>query len=228
MARVLRAFAWIVVYACVGTVLSEIALAAYLAHAWKLDGERLAKAMAVAQGVEPASVPGSPNQESAPVEQPSFDQVLERRALAVRSLEIREEALKSGIEQLRFEQRKLAEEKKQYRQLKDSFESELASLQKGALATGREEVRRTLESIRPKQAKEQLLEMLQKNELDEVVALLSGMPDAKRAKIVGEFKTQTEAEKLAEILRRVREATAVSAVTENAQKQLTQPKPAGP
>ncbi len=60
------------------------------------------------------------------------------------------------------------------------------------------------ENIKPKQAKEQILKMLDNQEMNEVVTILSGMPIGKRAKIVGEFKTPEETEKLDEILRLIR------------------------
>ena len=67
-------------------------------------------------------------------------------------------------------------------------------MQKGAAATGSEDVRRTLETIKPKQAKELLVLMLEQKEMDDVVVLMAGMPDGKRAKIIAEFKTPAEVE----------------------------------
>ena len=225
MARIFRAVTWLVVYGCVGTVLTGILLLGYVAHAWQVDRERLAQTLAVAQG----GVAALPREKAAgagesPAEQASYEQVIERRALASRNLELREQSLKSAIERLRSGQKDLVAEENRYQQVKESFEKEVKAVRDGAQTAGREEVRLTLESIKPKQAKEQLLQMLEKHELDEVVTLLSAMPDAKRARIIGEFKAPAEAEKLAEILRRIREAAPVTSPAENVEKQLKEGK----
>jgi hypothetical protein len=70
---------------------------------------------------------------------------------------------------------------------------------------GIEAVRRTLESLRPSQAKELIQEMLSRNEQDQVVILLQGMNNSKRARIIGEFRTPEETAKIADILKQLRE-----------------------
>ena len=106
----------------------------------------------------------------------------------------------NSLSNLQFEQSKLADEKKRYQQIREGFDAKLLSMSEGATASGRDEVRRTLENIKPKQAKALLLEMLDKKEIDEVVTILSPMTDAKRAKIFAEFKSEDELEKLSEVL----------------------------
>lgn len=228
MKRVIRLLGSVVVYTCVSTVLAGAAILTYLANAWELDREKLEKMLAVAQGTDTATS-GKPAAvvEPLPAEQASYEQILERRALAVRHLELREQAVKHDLDQVRFEHRRLADEEKQCRQLRKTFETELAAAQKNAQSEGRQEVLRTLESIKAKQAKEQLMRMLERNELDEVVSLMSAMSETKRAKIVAEFKTEIDSEKLADILRRIREAAPVTTAAGTAQKQLTRPNPAG-
>jgi hypothetical protein len=68
----------------------------------------------------------------------------------------------------------------------------------------------TLEAIAPKQAKEQLVKMLQdpkspaNDPMEDTVRILKAMPLDKRKKILAEFKTPEEVKTLAEILRVVR------------------------
>ena len=72
------------------------------------------------------------------------------------------------------------------------------------------EVQRTLEAIAPKQAKEQLLRMLAEAKtpadqpMEDVLRILKAMPLDKRKKILAEFKTPEEIEKLADVLREIR------------------------
>ena len=47
--------------------------------------------------------------------------------------------------------------------------------------------------------------MLDQKEVDDVVALLSGMTEGKRAKIIAEFKTPAEIDEIGDVLRRIRQ-----------------------
>lgn len=217
--------AWtMIVYACVGTIISQAIIMTYLISAWKIDGERWQQVLAAAQGIVPAEATEAQTKapEEKVAEQVSYDQILEARALKNRNLELREQELRNGLSQLQFEQGKLAEDKKRYKQLRDGFDAELLSMREGSTASGKDEVRRTLENIKPKQAKALILEMLDGKEIDDVVTLLSPMPDAKRAKIFGEFKSPEELEKLSEVLRRIRVGSPTANVPENTRKQLEQ------
>ncbi len=222
IARLLRTVGTMAVYFCVGTLISQAVIAGYLWITWGVDRGKIVQILAVARGIDLVKMEEEARlqTEQAAPEEVSYEQILQARAVEVRHLELREEALGNGLEQLAFEQRKLAEENARYTQLKTAFEAEVASLDKGSKAQGLEENRRTLETIKPKQAKEQLLLMLDKQELDKVVVLLAAMPAAKRARIVGEFKTAEEAEKLSEILRKIREGIPQAAIAEQTQEKL--------
>jgi lysophospholipase L1-like esterase len=132
------------------------------------------------------------------------------------------------LDQLRQQQGKLADERKQVQKLRDDFDKELRTTREGALAVGGEQARQILENIKPKQAKEQLLDMLKNDEMDKVVTLLAGMSDSKRAKIVGEFRTPEEAQQLSDILRRIREGAPEAALSDDAQQKLEPPQPLKP
>ena len=217
--------AWIMfVYACVGTMISLVIIMTYLISAWKIDDQRWLRIIAAAQGIQPAET--LPTQakgaEEKSSEQPSFDQILETRAIKSRNLELREQELRNGLSQLQLEQTKLAEDRKSYKRLRDEFDAQLLSMREGSAASGKEEVRSTLENLKPKQAKALILDMLENKEIDDVVTLLSPMPDAKRAKILGEFKTAEELEKLSEVLRRIRVGLPSANPPENTRKQLEQ------
>ena len=222
--RLLGAAGTMIVYACVGTIISQAVILAYLISTWKIDNQRWLSVIAAAQGIQPAG--GAETQtkvaEEKVAEQPSLDQILETRSLKYRNLELREQELKNSLSQFQLEQTKLAEDKKSYKQLRDEFNAQLLSMREGSVASGKEEVRNTLENLKPKQAKALIQEMLNKKEIDDVVTLLSPMPDAKRAKIFGEFKTDEEMEQLSEVLRRIRVGSPTANVPENTRKQLEQ------
>lgn len=193
--------------AALATLLTEAIVLGYLWTAWDVNEDKIVQMLAIAQGVDLFAIKEELDikRDEIADEQISYEDILKQRALDVRHIELREESLASGISQVDFEMRRLVQERKRYDQIKQAFETTLASLEEGAEAEGLEENRRALESIKPKQAKEQLMLMLAADEMDDVVLLLAEMSDVKRSKILTEFKTPDEMEKLAEILRRIRE-----------------------
>jgi hypothetical protein len=156
-----------------------------------------------------------------------YEQVLEARALKDKNLQLRALALDNDWAQLKSNRLELADAQKRYKLQLADFNSRLDSVAKGAKVSGRDEVRRILESIKPKQAKELVLGMLDNKEDEEVVLLLSGMTDSKRAKLLGEFKTADENKKIDEVLRRIRQGVPEAPLAETARGQLKPPGPAG-
>jgi hypothetical protein len=216
-------------YLCIGTVLTLCLLLGYAFSKGYLEKEKVTKIIAVVQGNDLSTIGGGANladsiKLSETHEQPSLEDIEKRRAVQVRNLELREEALQTGLERMRFEQRKLTDEKNNYDQITSAFEKQLEELHTGTLATGRENIRLIWESIKPKQAKEQMLQMIQAREQVDVVAILSAMPVGKRAKIIGEFKTPEESKTLEEILDLIRRGVPEVKVVSNAEKQLEEAK----
>ncbi|MCR4414087.1 MAG: hypothetical protein NUV77_16855 [Thermoguttaceae bacterium] len=222
MGRLVRGFWGLVLYFCLATVIAEAIMLVYAARTWQIDRTRLARMLAVARGQPTDSVP-PPAPPPPPPEPVSYQQVLDARALRDKNLQLREQALVNALAQMRADQQKLADDEKRYKQQRAAYEKELADLSQGAVAAGRDEVRRILQSVKPKQAKEIVLQMLDAKETKEVVALLSGMTDAKRAKILGEFKTPEENQKIEEVLRLIRQGEPQATVAEKAKDQLKRP-----
>ena len=229
ISRLLALAASAVVYFCVATCIAEAIIVGYVCSAWQLDRRKMIQILAVAHGIDLAGTgreaeTGQPP----PPEQVSLEQISQARALHVRHLELREQALKSALDQLRFEQQKLADERKRYDKQKEDFEAKLLAVQEEAQGSGVAQLTAIMEKIKAKQAKQQILQMLEDNEINQVVLLLSGMQDSKRAKIIGEFKTPEESDKLAEVLRRIRDGVPEAGLAEDAQKQLKPSPPIGP
>jgi hypothetical protein len=227
MRRLLGMLTALFVYFCVGTVITTCLMVGYAMSKGYLSSEKIAKMVAVAKGTDAelavsATLAADPEKTTEIPEQPSFDEIETKRAIHTRNLELREQSLSSGLARIRFEQTKLADEKQNYDRLKGDFEKQLAELHTGSQATGRDNIRQIWESIRPKQAKEQMLQMIAAGEQNDVVAILNAMPVAKRAKIIGEFKTQEESTKLEDILRRIRQGEPEMKVLDTATDQVKQ------
>ena len=201
-----------------------------IASKWQLDRDRLAQMLAVASGIDlsrPAKRPRRNPSSRPPSSRPTTrcSKPAPRRCGTWSSAK---QALQDDLTQLRLAQEKTADEQRRYKQSKESFDAALRRSAKGPTANGTEEVRRILEAIKPKQAKDLLVQMLDEKKLDEVVVLLSAMPDAKRAKIIGEFKTAEDKQRIGEVLDRIGEGAPTAEIADETIKQLAPPKPAAP
>jgi hypothetical protein len=157
----------------------------------------------VLEGIELAAAATSPQQTASPPATSAADRQTARDS-QFRLLELREQSLESRMRQVQFEQRNLTNEKKRFELDKLGFERRLGADKLTAITAGNENARLLLESVKPKQSKELIMQMLMADEIEAVVTLFSSMPISKRAKIAAEFKTEEETKKLDEILRRIR------------------------
>lgn len=208
MSKLIGKLAALVAYICVATMIAQVSAMVYLRSTGRLSDEKVA-GLKEAFFAEPAKPlmeePKVAAEDPSLQEEPSLDDKDGAHDLAQRNLELREQSVKSGLDRILYEKNVLVQERDRYELIKKTFEEQLAALREGALSSGRESVRLIWENIKPKQAKEQILMMLEDNELNEVVTILTAMPISKRAKIVSEFKTAAEAEKLDAILQQILE-----------------------
>ena len=212
---------------CAATLLAQLIIVAYFSATWQLNREKVVQMLAIAQGIDlfAARQEAESDEEQIPPEEPSYQDWMERRATMFRDVELREQALENALAQLKTDRQQLAQDRNAAEQLQTSFQTELLALQQSAEVEGRQTVARILESIKPAQAKDQVLEMLDNEEIDEVVLLLRDMSDSKRAKIITEFKTPEENEKISEVLRLIRQGEPQSSLVSQA---LGQPPDATP
>lgn len=222
---VLKSLCWMVVYGCVATVIAQAVLLVFIAKSWQLDKDRMTRALAVAQGVD-LSAPGepsSPQRGDVSREHVAYEEVLDARAVKVRHLELREQALAEGLGQLDREQRKLTEEHETVARLKKAFDAQLLAIREQAVSEGIEDTRAKLMAIKPTQAKLLLDDLLERDEIQTVVTLIRGMPDTKSSKIITEFKSEEDLQRIGEILRLIIEGDAVADLAATAGRQLQNP-----
>ena len=226
IARLIRTGSTMLIYVCFATLMTEVVLGAYVMVAWKLDRSRLIQILAIAQGIDLFAMKEDAESEldDNTIEQVSIEQILKKRAGMFHNLDLREEALRNALNQLAFEQQKLSDEGKRYRQLREAFNDELTTLQEQAESAGMDDNRAKLQAIKPKQAKQILDEMLDAEEMGDVVILLGGMPNNKSALIIKEFRSDKDIERIGEVLRRIRQGGPAVKLGAVAQKELNQPK----
>jgi hypothetical protein len=229
MKKIIGLFSALFIAFCVGTVLSLAVFFTVLAAKGGLSGDRFMAMLAAIQGVDMASAAANVPEPQPNDEQVSFDQILQKRALAGLDIDLRESALDKGLGDLRILQSQIETERRRLDQWKQSFDQRLSHLETAATDISLRELQTTLEAMNPKQAKEQILKMLDSPPMGDVdqpmrdiVTIMKTMPIDKRKKIIGEFKTPEETEKLAEILREIRLGLPDSELIRDTRDQLQQ------
>ena len=215
---------------CVATVIAATVLIAFYANSWKVDRQRFTQAMAILQGKSPESLlpPPPPQKKERDSEQPAYEQLVAAQGLKTRDLEQREMTLRANIRQFQEELDKIADERKRMVSVRDELQAKLDELSTSASTAGIDNVAQTLQTLKPKQAKELLAQRLDKGDIDVVVKLLAAMSDGKRAKIIAEFKNKTELEQIGEVLDRIRRGQPTAGTVEDTGKKLQPPKGPGP
>ena len=217
---------WLVSSACIATVLALTLLAGFCWWRGVIDGDRLADLAAVFDGSASAERPESKIIDLHDrANQPSLVDIARARAIKSRDFELREQMLHSQWDELKDERVKLTGEIDRYNRVKTALDRQLDTLRAATISNSQETTRLILETMKPKQAKEQVLRMVDEGSMPEVVALLSAMTPTKRAKVIGEFKTPDEVDKLAEILKVIRDGEPELSLIEGAKTQL---QPAAP
>ncbi|MGO9108770.1 MAG: hypothetical protein ACLP9L_06015 [Thermoguttaceae bacterium] len=215
----------LVAVVCIATVIAAVVLIIFYGRSWKVDHDRLVQAVAILQGQSLESLlPPPPPKKETDSEQPAYDQFLAAQELKARDLEQREMTVRVNIQQFQEELNKIVDEKKRVQSVRDDLQAKLDDLNNNASATGTENVLQTLQTLKPKQAKELLAQRLEKGDIDVVAKFLSNMSDSKRAKIIAEFKTATEMEQIGEVLDRIRQGQPTAGMIDETGKKLQPPR----
>jgi len=230
MGRLFKILGSLFVYLCVGTVIAAAFIGGYAASHGYLTKEKLVRMADVARGIEAAPTPiMQATKEIEPPDQPSFDDIERHRGIKARNLELRELAIEDGMKRVYFEQKKLNESYDRYKLLRDSFNQAVLDVDKNkAIKEGQDKIRQIWENMKPKQVKDQILQMIDSGEMNEVVTILSSVNTNKQAKIIAEFKTDDETKKLDEILRLVRHGVPDVLPIDEAREKLNQFSPKKP
>ncbi len=79
--------------------------------------------------------------------------------------------------------------------------------------------------MRARQAKDQMVRMLKEGEMTAVVSIIKTMPPDKKKKLLAEFRTGDEPDRLGEILKQRLRGIPETSVIEAAQNDLSEPQP---
>ena len=198
---------------CVATVLTQVILLSYFLIQGTLNRNSAIQLIALVNGID---VSGNRLQEflrkSKDVEQPSFDEILDQRKMTSLDMDIRLRSQQEFRDELSIMLAELRDDQDRFSDRLLAFRTELKELGEEAQENGLQEVQRTLQSLDPEQAKEQLLIMYDDKRIDDVVTILQAMSTDARKDILAEFTTPADVEILADVLRRISEGMPVSSL----------------
>lgn len=203
MGKLLGMFGAVMVYFCIASVITLALLMVYAKTQGFLDPDKVATMLAVARGDALPSAKGNDG-EKEKTKNATYEELEQFRQLRERNLELREQAIRNQRDLLASERLKLQSAIEQFADDKQEYAKNLVENQDRAIQQGRDNIRQLWETVKPKLAKELILNMIDKGELREVAAIMRDMTIAKQAKIVTEFKSESEQTKLDELLRLLR------------------------
>lgn len=195
-------------YFCVATVIAAAVGVAMLYQKGAFSDDRVLNMWAALHGVPvPGEKASNGGEQADAEEQPAYDDIVVKRTLAALDLDLRENTLDKALREMRAIELKIRTEQERFDKLVVTYEEKLKGLEANAADAAILETQRTLEALPPKQAKQQLLSLLDEepspgieSPMGAVVALVKAMPIDRRRKILQEFKSEEEEGKLAEIL----------------------------
>jgi hypothetical protein len=195
-----------------------------------MNREKTDQILAVVYGVDLAAIEAkyAPAQKPLESEQPSFDDLIEKRLEKSLDFDLRETSMDKALIELRTLEDDLRSQRERFDARLREFEKRVSDLQQDTLDEGLANVQLKLEAVQPKQAKDLIMKMIAEpagendNSLDAAVTILKNMSVEKSRKIIAEFKTPEEVEKLHEILGRIRLGQPISDMLSEARRNAGQ------
>ncbi len=139
----------------------------------------------------------------------------------------RQAMIRALTQQFQDQLDKVDAERKRVQAVSDDLQAKLDEMKNTANDSGMATVQETLEKLKPKQAKELIMQRLEKGEIDVVAKMLTNMSDGKRAKIIAEFKSTDDMEKIGVVLNRIRQGQPAAELVDETEKRIQPPKRPG-
>ena len=218
MGSVIKMATSVALYMCLATLISQAAVVGYLWTSGTLSRHKARQIADVMAGVDmiSADMAKSAGQLDELTQQVSFEDIVQHRVAKSLDLDLREQAVGKGLTDLRALATQLEEDTRRFDVRREAFNDNLTRLEDGAKGNAINEVRLTLEALRPRQAKDQMIRMLEDDQMEAVVTIIKGMTLDKRKKLLAEFKVADEPDKLAEILKQILHGVPETTVIEQA------------
>ena len=208
---------------CVATVLTLLLGVGFAWQKGMLQQEKFVKVAALFHDIDVQVEQGGPAvMESGEKEQMSYIEQDRLRMTVSKNLDLKTQSLDNGLSGLAFARRNLENDVINFDRRLNSFEAELDKKRGVAQRKGFTHLRMIWEKMEPLRVKDHILKMVDEQQLEDVVVLLSDMQNDKRVKIFNEFSTtdNKELEVLSNVLDKIRRGDPEESVINDTLKQL--------
>ncbi len=172
-----------------------------------IQGKRLTAAMASARNV--------------PV--PTYDDVLNAKVQASLELDTLSASLERDRQKIEEARRELKIDSDRFAKRVEAFRADFNKKEEGSRATIIKETQQIIEMLPPEAAKTQLLTMLENDQKADVVAIIKGLAPDKQKKILGEFASADDQEKLSQIIAEIKKGEPLKSLFENTKRDMNLP-----
>lgn len=211
MIKLLSGLSSLLVYLAIGTVVFQ---AAGLAWAWKqgaVNSEKLQRALLVLYGLEPEDLKKSLQEEMLAPPSLTHQEIRQYRFKMTLDQDLRESSLVGSADDFKYIDAEYSERRRRFERIRNDFDATIAQLQGSATDKALSEVRETIRSLKPDQAADQIIRMLELSRTsgdprhrDDMVTILKTLPEATQRKLLAEFKSEERAPYLHEMLTQIR------------------------
>lgn len=202
--KLMRGLGIMTLYGSASVLLAMLMLGAYLWYAWGLNGDKLMKMAAVAQGFDVYQMEQE-IKDAVLDEQMSItrDEILKMRAMQDRNTELQGKAADDLLAKIESESTRVEQMKKEIDAKITAFETQQRKLKEEAESRGLADLTTNLEMADPELAKFYISDMIEKAEYDRLILVLRGMQPKKLKGIINVFEADTEKADMARVLRKI-------------------------
>jgi len=211
MLKLLSGLISLFVYFSIGTILVQAVAAVYLWQHGQLNSETLHQITQIMYGLEAQELAGTYNKDSLADHKLTHPEIQRYRSKMTLNQDLRESSLIGGADDLKHIEAAFTDRRRRFDRLRGNFEDRLTRLQGAASDQALVEVRETIKSLRPEQAADQIVRMLQLSEAngdpryrDDMVTILKTLPPGIQKKVLAEFKPEARAPYLYDMLTQLR------------------------
>lgn len=213
----------IIGYASTATVISASLGVSYLWSAGRLDDEKVFRMVALLHDVDIEKIAHDATDDTneTPPEEPSPDDIEWRRQVMLRNYELKMQALKRSKQNFDASIAELITQTDRFHELAVELENRLEEEGEEAARRSMQQVVQNLELMKPDQAKDELLKILEGEEgVQNTIKIMNAMTTAKLKKILQQFQTADEKEKLHQIYEEMLAGGGQQEVFQNALEEL--------
>jgi hypothetical protein len=203
--RIIQLLFALIAYLCVATMITLALGIGYLWQTDRLNDEKVFRMVALLHDVElhqPSEAQMNAG-DDVPAEEPSLDDVFKHQQIQDRNFEVKMLALQRGRQEYDHRLEQLKEQTDRYDRLAQEWQSRLKKEQELTTHENLAKVVAQLEQLKPIQGKAMFMAWIDEGRIDDAILLMGKMSESKLKKILQNFETEEELDKLHEIHKRI-------------------------